>query len=59
MGIDIQAFDGTEVYAVQPGRAHIIEASGQALADSLELKLLRDPLPTTASAGAAPAELRP
>ena len=38
---------------------NIIEASGQALADSLELKLLRDGVPAAHSAGVAPAELRP
>jgi hypothetical protein len=27
-GIDIQAYDGTAVYAIQPGRAHIIQATG-------------------------------
>jgi hypothetical protein len=28
VGIDIQAEDGVKVYAMQPGRAHIIESSG-------------------------------
>ncbi len=27
-GIDIQAYDGSPVYAMQPGRAHIIQATG-------------------------------
>jgi hypothetical protein len=27
-GIDIQAYDGSRVYAIQPGRAHIIQATG-------------------------------
>jgi 2-isopropylmalate synthase len=55
----IEAAQGEERWSTIGVSANIIEASGQALADSLELKLLRDPLPTVASAGAAPAELRP
>ena len=55
----IEAAQGEERWSTIGVSANIIEASGQALADSLELKLLRDGVPAAHSAGVAPAELRP
>jgi 2-isopropylmalate synthase len=56
----IEAAHGEERWSTIGVSENIIEASGQALADSLELKLLRHGAAATASAGApAAVELRP
>jgi 2-isopropylmalate synthase len=54
----IEAAQGEERWSTIGVSENIIEASGQALADSLELKLLRDGVAAAPSAGRAPAELR-
>jgi 2-isopropylmalate synthase len=55
----IEAAQGEERWSTIGVSENIIEASGQALADSFELKLLRDGVPATAAAGRAQAGLRP
>jgi hypothetical protein len=50
----IEAAQGEERWSTIGVSENIIEASGQALADSLELKLLRDGATTAPAAGTAP-----